>query len=797
MPKLLLIGHSRSGKTTVAKHIRNHPEFALANALKMLVYKLLKLFNIPIHSVDDLNDDDKKEQYRTYMQHIGTECCRTIFGDDIWCELVNKKIKDLDSWIISDIRFKNEYEYFTTRYPDSITIFIDKSFNKTYHHSSEQDIDLLKSSCNYVIHNDGDINELYNKVDKLMSKIDSDKSIPTVDEQSSITIVDDKSITIVDEQPSITIVDDKSITIVDEQPSITIVDDKSITIVDEQPSITIVDDKSITIVDEQPSITIVDDKSITIVDEQPSIPTVDEQPSITAVDSDKSITIVDEQPSITAVDSDKSITIVDEQPSIPTVDEQPSITAVDSDKSITIVDEQPSITAVDSDKSIEKIISIPDDEQPSIPTVDSDKSITIVDEQPSITIVDEQPSIPTVDSDKSIEKIISIPDDEQPSIPTVDSEKLITIVDEQPSITIVDSDKSIPTFDDKSITIVDEQPSITIVDSDKSITTVDNDKSTTVDNDKSIPTVDEQPSIPTVDNDKSITIVDEQPSIPKSTSTKHSSSIPIPIPDTFPMSVSNYVKGMQGEEYVKELIVSIRPKFEIIMVSATGHMADIHVIDYDSNIKYVIEVKNKDIITYQDVTKFKKDIEEMNKTNEKIIGLFISLNADTIPNVGTLSVTKNMIYLTKRYINKECLSIVFDYTSIDEQIIKQSAVKYEIPKNVYILMSNLHILHNNLTNEIDKLQNIKKNMKENISEITVILIDYESKMMLLKEILKEFPSNTEGTKIKDKYFNKLSEYLMSVPRSKLKKSEILSRFPMIKSELSALKMDEILQMYRR
>ena len=685
MPKLLLIGHSRSGKTTVAKHIRNHPEFALANALKMLVYKLLKLFNIPIHSVDDLNDDDKKEQYRTYMQHIGTECCRTIFGDDIWCELVNKKIKDLDSWIISDIRFKNEYEYFTTRYPDSITIFIDKSFNKTYHHSSEQDIDLLKSSCNYVIHNDGDINELYNKVDKLMSKIDSDKSIPTVDEQSSITIVDDKSITIVDEQPSITIVDDKSITIVDEQPSITIVDDKSITIVDEQPSITIVDDKS--------------------------------------------------------------ITIVDEQPSIPTVDEQPSITAVDSDKSITIVDEQPSITAVDSDKSIEKIISIPDDEQPSIPTVDS--------------------------------------------------EKLITIVDEQPSITIVDSDKSIPTFDDKSITIVDEQPSITIVDSDKSITTVDNDKSTTVDNDKSIPTVDEQPSIPTVDNDKSITIVDEQPSIPKSTSTKHSSSIPIPIPDTFPMSVSNYVKGMQGEEYVKELIVSIRPKFEIIMVSATGHMADIHVIDYDSNIKYVIEVKNKDIITYQDVTKFKKDIEEMNKTNEKIIGLFISLNADTIPNVGTLSVTKNMIYLTKRYINKECLSIVFDYTSIDEQIIKQSAVKYEIPKNVYILMSNLHILHNNLTNEIDKLQNIKKNMKENISEITVILIDYESKMMLLKEILKEFPSNTEGTKIKDKYFNKLSEYLMSVPRSKLKKSEILSRFPMIKSELSALKMDEILQMYRR
>ena len=82
---LLVTGKTGAGKTTLISSLladnNNFFDFALADKLKELTFKLLKLFKVDIKELDDLYDD-KKYDYREYLQQIGTECCRNVFGDN-------------------------------------------------------------------------------------------------------------------------------------------------------------------------------------------------------------------------------------------------------------------------------------------------------------------------------------------------------------------------------------------------------------------------------------------------------------------------------------------------------------------------------------------------------------------------------------------------------------------------------------------------------------------------------------------------------------------------------------------
>ena len=131
--------------------------------------------------------------------------------------------------------------------------------------------------------------------------------------------------------------------------------------------------------------------------------------------------------------------------------------------------------------------------------------------------------------------------------------------------------------------------------------------------------------------------------------------------DTYKLQYSSYSLGRIGENDVWEIIERIRPEYETTIVSSTGHLADIHSIDYNNNIKYIIEIKLKQQITKEDVNKFDRDLENAkhSETSLKIIGLFISLNSDKIPSIGSMKIFSDKIYLTRNYFSENSLHLIF------------------------------------------------------------------------------------------------------------------------------------------
>ena len=176
---ILVTGKTGAGKTTFAdKLIIENPSFklfSLADKLKDLTFDLLKLFKVDIKDIGFLYTDSKKD-YRKYLQNIGTECCRKEFGDDFWCEMlkpkIDKALKKNKNIVISDIRYRNEIDYFKKNYPQC-NIFVVKIIregiiidSKTQEHSLEKEVDDI--DANITFYNDESFEEKYKTFDFLL-----------------------------------------------------------------------------------------------------------------------------------------------------------------------------------------------------------------------------------------------------------------------------------------------------------------------------------------------------------------------------------------------------------------------------------------------------------------------------------------------------------------------------------------------------------------------------------------------------------------------------------------------------
>lgn len=137
---------------------------------------------------------------RLLLQLLGTECGRDIIHPNIWCNSLmsgykpncsnyNSKLKQshnhnqsickdcncLPNWIISDMRFPNEMEAVKDKGGISIriereqefSIFNDKAI-ETHSHPSETSLD--SATFDYIIDNNGTIEELIKKVKEILIK---------------------------------------------------------------------------------------------------------------------------------------------------------------------------------------------------------------------------------------------------------------------------------------------------------------------------------------------------------------------------------------------------------------------------------------------------------------------------------------------------------------------------------------------------------------------------------------------------------------------------------------------------
>lgn len=132
-----ITGEAHSGKDTSADYVvsylkslgANAIKIGLADRLKFICQRLVKLFyNIDI-PIEDFFDMDKKEEIRydypqfagqpfklrTILQLVGSEVFREQLWSSIWCDYVYRTFLAEENYhviVISDCRFPDELEYF-------------------------------------------------------------------------------------------------------------------------------------------------------------------------------------------------------------------------------------------------------------------------------------------------------------------------------------------------------------------------------------------------------------------------------------------------------------------------------------------------------------------------------------------------------------------------------------------------------------------------------------------------------------------------------------------------------------
>lgn len=105
-----------------------------------------------------------KFTYRWFLQTLGTEALRNNVHNEIWINALFADYNENSNWIISDLRFLNEALAVKQRNGVIIKVIRGESQNN---HISETE--LLSIKCDYVIDNNGTIEELYEKVCNILN----------------------------------------------------------------------------------------------------------------------------------------------------------------------------------------------------------------------------------------------------------------------------------------------------------------------------------------------------------------------------------------------------------------------------------------------------------------------------------------------------------------------------------------------------------------------------------------------------------------------------------------------------
>ena len=107
---------------------------------------------------------------RQLLQYWGTEIMRRHLGDQLW-SLTTLKLAETHDLIISDMRFKVEAEMVKER--RGTVIYIDRPGCEVGNHQSEKEAFELyqEGKCDYVIHNNGTLKDLFEKCREIVQQI--------------------------------------------------------------------------------------------------------------------------------------------------------------------------------------------------------------------------------------------------------------------------------------------------------------------------------------------------------------------------------------------------------------------------------------------------------------------------------------------------------------------------------------------------------------------------------------------------------------------------------------------------
>lgn len=172
-----LVGAKGSGKSTVANYlVNNHgfTELTFAQALKDICHTLS---GISMDILDPKTNKNRKLREtlkdpiwnmtgREWLQKIGTELFRDHFDSDIWLKIIERKIifDSTKKYVISDCRFKNEYQMIKNNDGD-VWIINRPGIENKDSHRSETEWHTFVNLGDLEIINNGSIDDLYNLID--------------------------------------------------------------------------------------------------------------------------------------------------------------------------------------------------------------------------------------------------------------------------------------------------------------------------------------------------------------------------------------------------------------------------------------------------------------------------------------------------------------------------------------------------------------------------------------------------------------------------------------------------------
>ena len=175
-------GKAGAGKDTIGDYLvekHNFKKIALADPIKRLVKDVFALDDHTVY--DRVAREQELERWpgwtvRKLLQYVGTELFRENIDDAVWVKSLWYRIQDdkENNYVVTDVRFPNELQYFKDNAKDGEFTAIkvvrpgcDGGVGLKGHASEAYDLE-----GDVEVLNDGTMEELYNKVDKLLgSKI--------------------------------------------------------------------------------------------------------------------------------------------------------------------------------------------------------------------------------------------------------------------------------------------------------------------------------------------------------------------------------------------------------------------------------------------------------------------------------------------------------------------------------------------------------------------------------------------------------------------------------------------------
>lgn len=168
--RLAFAGQMRSGKDTAAEYVVDRlgaKNMKFADPIYDILHYAQDRCGVPRH----------KDRY--FLQWLGTDWARNTLDPMVWINILLRDVeKETGHIVVSDARFSNEFEALKKAGFTVVKIERDETLRSQFHgsdhsttfetHPSEWDV-MTYQKFDAVINNNGTLEELYGKLDKLIS----------------------------------------------------------------------------------------------------------------------------------------------------------------------------------------------------------------------------------------------------------------------------------------------------------------------------------------------------------------------------------------------------------------------------------------------------------------------------------------------------------------------------------------------------------------------------------------------------------------------------------------------------